>query len=113
MAEKHIYLDHSATTPVDPRVLEAMLPYFSEIYGNPSSMHDYARQSEKAVEQARQKVAEILNCQPKEIVFTSGGSEGDNLAIRGVAYRAAVEGKRPHLVTSPLEHSAVSATVKQ
>lgn len=110
--KRHLYLDHSASTPVDERVLEAMLPYFGQIYGNPSSMHHFARQSEKAVENARDTVAQILNCQPKEIVFTSCGSESDNLALRGAALAAQKNG-RAHLVTSPIEHSAVSRTAQQ
>lgn len=113
MLKPAIYLDHSASTPVDPRVVEAMLPYFTEVYGNPSSMHGFARQSEKAVENARHTVAEILGCQPKEIVFTGCGSESDNLAIRGAAVVTQARGRRPHLITSRLEHAAVSGTVQQ
>jgi cysteine desulfurase len=113
MNKRLIYLDHSASTPVDERVLEAMLPYFSQVYGNPSANHAFARQSEKAVEDARETVAGILNCQPKEIVFTSCGSESDNLAIRGAALAAMRQGKRPHLVSSQAEHHAVSKTVEQ
>ncbi len=108
-----IYVDYSASTPVDERVLEAMLPYFAEIYGNPSSIHGFARQTEKAVEKSRETLADILRCQPKEIVFTSCGSESDNLAIRGAAVVAKSQGQRPHLITSTLEHSAVVKTVEQ
>src|SRR5512134_777623 len=78
-----IYLDYAATTPVDPRVLEAMLPYFNEQFGNPSSVHRYGQKAEDAVESARETVAAALNCRPREIVFTSCGSESDNLALRG------------------------------
>jgi len=114
MEKRLIYLDHSASTPVDNRVLEAMLPYFSEIYGNPSGIHHFSRQSEKGVEQARETVANILNCAPKEIVFTSCGSESDNLAIRGAAWTAKHQGiTHPHLITSRVEHSAVWRTVDQ
>lgn len=113
MEKRLIYLDHSASTPVDQRVLDAMLPYFSQIYGNPSGAHYFARQSERAVEQARETIAQIFNCQPKEIVFTSCGSESDNLAIRGVTFAALKAGKRPYLVTSAVEHTAVSNTVNQ
>jgi cysteine desulfurase len=113
MNKRLIYLDHSASTPVDERVLEAMLPYFSQVYGNPAANHTFARQSEKAVEDARETVAGILNCQPKEIVFTSGGSESDNLAIRGATLAAMRQGKRPRLVSSQVEHHAVSKTVEQ
>ena len=80
-----VYLDHSATTPVDPRVLQTMLPYFTEVYGNPSSAHRFGREAEQAVEDSRETIAQILNCSPSEIVFTSGGSESDNLALRGTA----------------------------
>ncbi|NJL94550.1 MAG: cysteine desulfurase [Anaerolineae bacterium] len=114
MSERRVYLDHSASTPVEPRVVAAMSPYFSEVYGNPSSIHGYARQAERGVEQARETLARILNCQPREVVFTSCGSESDNLAVRGIAMAARQRGKaRPRLVTSPLEHSAVSRTVSQ
>lgn len=111
MSQRSIYLDHSATTPVDERVLEAMLPYFSQTYGNPSSIHRLGQQAEAAIENSRRTIADILNCQPKEIVFTSCGSESDNLAIRGVAYAAKQNGRGNHLITNPIEHSAVSRTV--
>ena len=75
-----IYLDYAATTPVDQRVLEAMLPYFSETFGNPSSVHRYGQQAEAAVDTARETVAAVLNCRPDEVIFTSCGSEADNLA---------------------------------
>ena len=91
--QRTVYLDHSATTPTDPRVVEAMLPYFSEIYGNPSSAHAFGRKAETAVESARESIARILNCQPSELIFTSGGSESDNLAIRGVAWSARQQGR--------------------
>jgi cysteine desulfurase len=112
-SKRSVYLDHSASTPVDERVLAAMLPYFSEIYGNPHGSHHFGRASEKGVEQARETIAQILNCQPKEIVFTSCGSEGNNLAIRGAAMAARAAGKTPHLITSAVEHSAVIRTVAQ
>lgn len=104
-----IYLDHSATTPVDPRVLDAMLPYFTEVYGNSSSAHKIGRRAEQAVEDAREMIAHIFNCKPSEIVFTSGGSESNNLAIRGAAWARRERGR--HLITTPVEHSAVSRTV--
>jgi cysteine desulfurase len=114
MTEKRaIYLDHSATTPVDPRVVEAMSPYFTEHYGNASGLHRQARASARALDQARREVAEILGCKPKEVVFTSCGSESDNLAIRGVAWAAKLAGKGHHLITSPIEHHAVSHTIDQ
>lgn len=111
--QKFIYLDHAASTPVAPEVLQAMLPYFSETYGNPSGMHQQARASSRAISNARQEVAQILNCSPKEIVFTSGGSESDNMAIRGVAWAQKLAGKGKHIITSPIEHSAVSKTIDQ
>ncbi|MCB9451697.1 MAG: cysteine desulfurase [Anaerolineaceae bacterium] len=108
-----VYLDHSASTPVDPRVVEAMMPYFTEVYGNASSAHRFGREAETAIESARETVAGILNCKPSEIVFTSGGSESDNLALRGAAWSARQDGKGHHLVTMPLEHSAVTKTLAQ
>lgn len=110
---REIYLDHSASTPVDPRVVEAMMPYFTEVYGNSSSAHSFGRKAEAAIERAREKIARVLNCKPTEIVFTSGGSESDNLAIRGAAWLARQRGKGNHIVTTPVEHNAVTATVKQ
>lgn len=107
-APRAVYLDHSATTPVDPRVLEAMLPYFSDFYGNGSSAHSFGRRAEHAVEDARESIARILNCQPNEIVFTSGGTESDNLALRGVAWARREQGK--HIVVSAVEHSAILRT---
>ncbi|GAB4531488.1 MAG: cysteine desulfurase NifS [Anaerolineae bacterium] len=111
--EREIYLDHSASTPVDPRVVEAMLPYFTESYGNASGLHRQARASARALDQARRDVADILGCKPNEVVFTSCGSESDNLAIRGVAWAARLAGKGNHLITSPIEHHAVSHTIDQ
>ena len=110
---KQVYLDHSASTPVDPRVVEAMLPYFGEVYGNPSSTHRFGRGAERAIEDARITVADILNCQPTEVVFTSCGTESDNLAIRGAGWSACHRGEPSRLVTSPVEHSAVTNTVNQ
>ncbi len=108
-----VYLDYSASTPTDSRVIEAMMPYFTEIYGNPSSAHSFGRKAEFAIETARETIARVLNCKSSEIVFTSGGSEGDNLAIRGAAWTARQQGKRQHLVTTSVEHSAVIKTVDQ
>jgi cysteine desulfurase len=98
-------MDHAATTPVRPEVLEAMLPFITEIYGNASSIHQIGQRSKKALEEAREKVAALLGADPKEIYFTSGGTESDNLAIKGVAYANRDKGK--HLVTSAIEHQAV------
>ena len=111
MSRKRIYLDHSATTPTDPRVLEVMLPYFSEVYGNPMATHQFGRKAEHAVEDAREMIASILNCQPNEVVFTSCGSESDNLAIRGVVLSQGFRGQ--HVITTPIEHPAVTNTLSQ
>jgi len=93
---KEIYLDHAASTPSDPQVVEAMLPYFSQIYGNASGLHKQARASARALEDARRGVADILGCSPKEIVFTACGSESDNIAIRGVAWAQRQAGKEQY-----------------
>lgn len=106
-----LYLDYSATTPTDPRVVEAMLPYFTQVYGNASSAHSAGRQAERAIEEARITIAHVLNCKPSEIIFTSGGSESDNLAVRGAAWAARARGN--HLITTPIEHSAISKTIAQ
>lgn len=108
-----IYLDYSATTPTDPRVVEAMLPYFSDTYGNASASHTFGRAAESAIERARATVAAILNCHPHEVIFTSGGSESDNLAIRGIAWAQRERAQKTHLVTTPIEHDAVSNTMRQ
>ena len=108
-----IYLDFAATTPVDERVLEAMLPYFSETFGNPSSVHRWGQHAERALEQARRDVAEVLHCDPSELIFTSGGSEADNLALRGTALAAREATGANLLVTTPIEHDAVLSTLRQ
>ncbi|MCM1564407.1 MAG: cysteine desulfurase NifS [Dehalobacter sp.] len=107
---KRIYLDHSATTPVDPQVAELMTVYFTEYYGNPSSVHSFGRQVHKAIDEAREQVASLIGANPSEITFTSGGTEADNLAIQGAA-RANVK-KGTHLITSAIEHHAVLDTFK-
>jgi cysteine desulfurase len=112
--KKRIYLDHGASTPVHPVVLEAMLPFWTEIYGNPSSSHDYGRSAESALEKARNEVAELINAQPDEIVFTGCGSESDNLAIRGVMWALRAGARQgDHMIVSAIEHSAVLNTVVQ
>ncbi len=103
-----IYLDHAATTPLRPEVLEAMLPYLTEHFGNASSLHAEGRRARQGVDEARERLAAILGAKPQEIVFTSGGSEGDNLAIKGVAWAASARGR--HIVTSSVEHKAVLNT---
>jgi cysteine desulfurase len=108
-----IYLDHAATTPTDPRVVEAMLPYFTETYGNPSSTHRFGRSAERAINAARETIAGILNCSPQEIVFTSCGTESDNLALRGAVLAARRQGKPARIVTARSEHHAVSVTAEQ
>jgi cysteine desulfurase len=103
-----IYLDHAATTPLRPEVLEAMLPYLTEHYGNPSSLHAAGRRARQGLDEAREVVADILGARPREIVFTGGGSESDNLAIKGAAWAASARGR--HIVTSSVEHHAVLNT---
>ncbi len=107
-----IYLDYAATTPVDTRVLDAMTPYFNASFGNPSSVHRYGQKAEAAVESARETVASVLNCRPDEIIFTSCGSEADNLALRG-AMLAGRKNERTWLLTSRAEHHAISKTAGQ
>ncbi|HET6274184.1 MAG TPA: cysteine desulfurase family protein [Bacteroidota bacterium] len=101
-----VYLDHTATTPLDPRVLEAMLPYFTEIFGNASSVHWYGQQSKGILERSREALARAIGVQAGEVIFTSGGTESDNQAIVGVA-RAMKKGGRNHVITSQAEHHAV------
>lgn len=108
-----IYLDYAATTPVDPRVLDAMMPYFSASFGNPSSVHRYGQQAEAAIEFARETVASALNCRADEIVFTSCGSESDNLALRGAALAMREKTGANRILTSKAEHHAVSKTAEQ
>ncbi|MEJ2543126.1 MAG: cysteine desulfurase family protein [Calditrichaceae bacterium] len=102
---KPIYLDYNATTPVDQKVAEAMLPFLTEHFGNPSSSHILGRTTKKAIENARIQIAEVLHCSAEEILFTSGGSESNNWAIKGVAF--ANSGKGNHIITSQIEHPAV------
>jgi cysteine desulfurase len=108
-----IYLDYAATTPVDSRVLEAMLPYFRESFGNPSSVHRYGQRAEAALEAARETVAATLRCLPEEVIFTSCGSESDNLALRGAAHAISEKTGRKWVLTAQTEHHAVSKTAEQ
>lgn len=107
---RRVYLDHSATTPVRPEVLEEMLPYLKEEFGNPSTLYSWGRQAKRAIEEARARVAALIGAQPEEIVFTSGGTEADNMALIGVAYANQKKGK--HIITSSIEHHAVLDTAQ-
>jgi len=111
--KERIYLDYAATTPVDPRVVESMLPFFNGTFGNPSSVHWFGQQAEAALERARETVAGALGAQPEEIVFTSCGTESDNLAIRGMAFTQREKTGAHRIITTPLEHHAVLHTVEQ
>ncbi|GIW15133.1 MAG: cysteine desulfurase IscS [Tepidiforma sp.] len=108
-----IYLDHAATTPPDPRVVEAMLPFFTTHWGNPSSIYLEGQEARRAVDAARKTIADLLGASPKEIVFTSGGTESDNAAIRGAAFAQRARGRGNHIVTTAIEHHAVLHTVEQ
>lgn len=108
MKNRLIYMDHAATTSVHPKVLEVMLPYFSRIYGNPSSIYGIAQEARKALDEARATVAGVLGCKPAEVVFTSGGTESDNAALKGAAFALKKDGN--HIITSAIEHHAVMHT---
>lgn len=110
MEVKPIYFDHAATTPMCKEALEKMLPYFSEVFGNPNSQHAFGRESAKAVDEARDTIAKIINCKPSELYFTAGGTESDNWALRGIANAYKEKGK--HLIISPIEHAAMLSTAK-
>ena len=103
---RRIYLDHAATTPTHPEVVKAMLPYLTDAFGNPSSIHSYGQEAKGAVDEARIKLAELIGAGSEDIVFTSGGTEADNYALKGVAY--ANEQKGNHIITTPIEHHAVT-----
>jgi cysteine desulfurase len=105
-----IYMDYAATTPTDKKVIEAMLPYLGEICGNPSSLHAFGQEAKAAVEGARKRIASFLGAHPSEVVFTSGGTESDNFAIKGVAY--ANRNRGDHIITSAIEHHAVLETCR-
>jgi len=110
LPSRKVYMDHSATTFVDPGVLDKMLPFFSEKYGNPNSVHAWGREVRARVDEARSQVASLVNASPREILFTGGGSEADNLAIKGAAEVLSEKGR--HVITSAIEHHAVLDTVK-
>ncbi len=105
---RRVYVDNAATTQVDREVIEAIAPYLDEKYGNASSIHSFGREAYEGMENARKQVAELINCSPKEILFTSGGTESDNAAIKGIAYKHRDKGK--HIITSSIEHPAVLET---
>lgn len=108
---RSVYLDNNATTPVDPRVVESMTPYFLDFYGNASSIHQHGQKARAALEEARHQVAKLVGARPRDIVFTSGGTEADNMALRGVAQALADRGR--HIITSTIEHPAVLKTCEQ
>lgn len=108
-----IYMDHSATTPTDPCVVDAMLPYWMDMFGNPSSLHQVGKAASAALAQARQTVGGVLNCDASEIVFTSGGTESDNLALKGVARAMRDRGRGRHIITTATEHHAVLDVAKE
>ena len=107
---KTIYLDYAATTPVCPEAVEFMLPFYNRFFGNPSSFHRMGREAKQAIEEARDKVAQLIGAQPQEILFTSGGTEANNLAIKGVAW--ANQHKGNHIITTSIEHHSVLETCK-
>ena len=107
---KRIYLDYAATTPTHPEVVKAMLPYFTDSFGNPSSIHSFGQEAKDAIEKARNQVAALIGAKNEEIVFTGSGTEADNFALKGVAL--ASQGKGNHIITSSIEHHAVLETCK-
>ncbi len=112
---REVYCDHSATTPLDPEILKKMTPYFTKKFGNCSALHSRGQEAHKALDEARNRVAKILECEPEEVIFTSGGTESDNLALKGVleAYGAGHKrGRRGHLIVSKIEHHAILDTAK-
>lgn len=111
--QRHIYLDYAATTPIDPRVWEAMSEVAAHDWGNPSSIHRYGRAAKKHVERARERVAELIGAQEDEIYFTSGGTEADNLAVIGTALRWLEDNDHGCIITTPIEHSAVLHACRQ
>ncbi len=105
-----VYMDHAGTTPLSPDVLQSMMPYFTELFGNPSSIHTVGQEARYALDEARERVARVLNCRPREVVFTSGGTESDNAAIVGAA--TALQETGNHIITSSVEHHAVLHTAQ-
>ena len=116
MNQKKVYMDYAATTPVTPGVLRDMLPYFSEYFGNPSSIHSFGEDAQKGVNKARQQVADFLGSSPAEILFTSGATEGNNMAIKGIVMSPKIRkecGGKPHIIISEIEHSCVIESAKR
>src|SRR5882724_10688125 len=108
---RRVYLDHSATTPIDSRVVDAMMPYLTEKFGNASSIHQFGQEARAAVDKARRQVASLISARANEIVFTSGGTEANNLAMRGLCEAAQAHGR--HIVVSSIEHPSVRGVVEQ
>src|ERR1051325_8446947 len=108
---RRVYLDHSATTPIDARVLDAMLPYLTDKFGNASSVHMFGQETRAAVDKARRQVAGLIGARANEVVFTSGGTEANNLAIRGICEAAQSQGQ--HIITSAIEHPSVRGVVDE
>jgi cysteine desulfurase len=113
MPEMRVYLDHAATTPTDPRVIDVMLPHLSNSFGNPSSIHRWGQQADAIVEKSRRGVADLMGCSPEEVVFTACGSESDNLALRGTALAAQSERGATRILTTPVDHPAVLQSAEQ
>src|ERR687885_766446 len=111
MLMRRVYLDNSATTPVDPRVVEAMMPYLTGRFGNPSSVHFFGQEARAAVDRARREVAALVGARQNEIVFTSGGTEANNLAIRGLCEASVAHGR--HIITSAIEHPSVAGVCRE
>ena len=111
---KRIFMDNASTTKVDPEVINTMLPYFTEHYGNPSSIHAFGRDARKAVDTARTNIADLIGAKDDEIIFTAGGTESDNLAIKGISYlnKDKRTTKGPHIITSAIEHPGVLETCR-
>ncbi|MFO7540100.1 MAG: cysteine desulfurase family protein [Chloroflexota bacterium] len=113
MEKRQVYLDHGASTPVQPAVIDAMRPFWADEYGNPSSHHAFGRRASQALEEARRTIADLLQARPDEIIFTGCGSESDNLALRGVMLAARAAGRGNHFIISAVEHSAILQTTEQ
>src|SRR5438132_6065949 len=111
MVMRRVYLDHSATTPIDARVVQAMLPYLTETFGNASSIHQFGQEARAAVDKARRQVAALIGAHANEIVFTSGGTEANNLAVSGICEVSQSQGR--HIITSAIEHPSVRGPIEK